>query len=128
MSDIDIPTNYTFNLNTVDCFDFCVRVTEIPTIKLDTIKTDSKIDAKTDSKIDAKTDSKLDAKTDSIIRIKELPVIRLKMGMDPTRIHAPLNYTFGVAVLGMQLLSFDICGEGMVIIEDYKPHKTEECA
>ena len=124
MSDIDIPTNYTFHLDTVDCFDVCLK--ELPVIKLEAAIKEIPV-IKTESKMDAKTDSKIDAKTDSSISIKELPVIRLRVGMDPTRIHMPLGYKFGVAVLGMQLLSFDICGEGMVIIEDYKPHKTEEC-
>ncbi len=121
MGSPSIPNPWNLNMNLAGGLDMDLDNIHIKEVNLPIIKLE------TDSKLDAKTDSKLAATTDSIIRIKELPVIRLKMGMDPTRIHTPLNYKFGVAVLGMQLLSFDICGEGMVIIEDYKPHQTEQC-
>ncbi|HXM50872.1 MAG TPA: hypothetical protein VN956_23720 [Pyrinomonadaceae bacterium] len=119
-----IPTNYTigFNLNTVDCFDFCIKELPVIHLAIDQIPL-----IQTDSKIDAKTDSKIDAKTDSVIRIKELPQIDLQFGVRPTKVHLPMHTTFGLCVLGVQVLCFDICGENMVIIEDYKPLATEKC-
>ena len=47
--------------------------------------------------------------------------------MKPTRVHFPVNLRFGVSSLGLELLSFSVCGESMVIVEDYVPHKTEVC-
>ena len=125
MSDIpSIPDSYTINLINADCFDVCLAVERLPVIHLAVDNIPSII---TDSKIDAKTDSKIDAKTDSVIRIKELPQIDLQLGMRPTRIHFPMDMKFGLCVLGVQLLCFDICGENMLVIEDYKPHATEKC-
>ena len=62
------------------------------------------------------------------IGITELPVIRLEFGMKPTRVHFPTNMKFTVCALGKEVLSFGICGESMVIIEDYHPHQRELCS
>lgn len=63
------------------------------------------------------------------IRIKELPRIELNLqtSMKPTRVHVPVNLRFGLSSLGMELLAFCICGETMMIVEDYVPHRTEIC-
>ena len=73
--------------------------------------------------------SKVDMGLDDI-RIKELPRIDLHVetAMKPTRIHFPVNLRFGLCTLGIELLAFCVCGESMVIVEDYVPHKTEVCA
>ena len=148
MSDIpSIPQDYTIHLDTdPDIFsDIRINQIQLPIIKLEAstpnpIKTDSKIDGKLNVGLDniriekiplIKTDSKVDAKLDvglDNIRVKELPVVHLRFGAEPARLHAPAHWDFGVSVLGLRLLSFDVCGESMVVIEDYKPHKTEECA
>lgn len=64
------------------------------------------------------------------IRIKELPRIELsaEIGIKPTRIHNPVDLKFCLALFGLEILSFAICGESMTIIEPYKPHKTEQCS
>lgn len=118
MGSPSIPNPWTFNIHTDDDLLSDIHIKELPLIKLE---------AKTDSKLEAKTDSKIDAKTDSVIRIKELPQIDLQFGMRPTRIHLPMNMKFGLCLLGVQLLCFDICGENMLVIEDYKAHGTEKC-
>lgn len=63
------------------------------------------------------------------IRIKELPRIDLNVvtAMKPTRVHLPVNLRFGLCTLGVELLAFHVCGESMVVVEDYVPHKTEVC-
>ena len=73
-----------------------------------------------------KTESKVE--TDSSISIMKLPQIDLQLGMRPTRVHMPVGLKFCVSLLGMPLVSFDVCGESMVIVEDYTPHRTELCA
>ena len=150
MSDIELPTSFTLTLHTDDDLLSDIKITQLPDIHVKdllsdvrikelpeiTLHTDDdllsnirikelptiKLDAKTDSKVDAKLDLGLDN-----IRVKELPVVRLKFGVDPTRVHMPAGWKFGVSVLGLQLFSFDVCGESMVVVEDYKPHKTEQC-
>ena len=47
--------------------------------------------------------------------------------MKPTRVHFPVNLHFGLSSLGLQLLNITICGESMIVVEDYVPHKTEIC-
>lgn len=72
------------------------------------------------------TDSTLDLGLDNI-RIAELPPVQLELAVRPVRVHLPLNYTFCLELFGVRLFKFSICGEGMVISEDYKPHATERC-
>jgi hypothetical protein len=102
-----------------------IRIKEIGPVSLASISTltsDSKVTS--DSKLTS--DSKVDLGLDDI-RIKELPRIDLQFSMKPTRVHFPVNLHFGLSSLGFELLGFNICGESMVIIEDYVPHKTEIC-
>jgi hypothetical protein len=63
------------------------------------------------------------------IRIKELPRIdlRIETAMKPTRVHLPVNLRFGLSTLGVELLAFCVCGETMMVVEDYVPHRTEIC-
>jgi hypothetical protein len=63
------------------------------------------------------------------LAITELPQINLSadIGIKPTRIHNPAHFTFCISFLGFELLSFDLCGEAMTIIEPYLPHKMEIC-
>ncbi|HET9934551.1 MAG TPA: hypothetical protein VFQ35_27795 [Polyangiaceae bacterium] len=72
------------------------------------------------------TDSKVDLGLDNI-RIAELPPVQLELAVRPVRVHLPLNYTFSLELFGYRLFKFSICGEGMVVTEDYKPHATERC-
>jgi len=62
------------------------------------------------------------------IGITELPTIRLEFGMKPTRVHFPTNMKFTVCALGKEVLSFGVCGESMIVIEDYHPHQRELCS
>jgi len=73
-----------------------------------------------------KTDSKVDLGLDNI-RIAEFPPIQLELAVRPVRVHLPLNYTFSLELFGIKLFKFSICGEGMVVSEDYKPHASERC-
>jgi hypothetical protein len=61
------------------------------------------------------------------IGITELPTIRLEFGMKPTRVHFPTNMKFTVCAFGKEMLSFGVCGESMIVIEDYHPHQREQC-
>ena len=79
--------------------------------------------------INTNSTAKIDLGLDNIgIDIKHIPRIDLQFGMREQRYHWPINLKFGLCVLGLQLLCFDICGENMFIVEDFKRHKTEECA
>lgn len=74
------------------------------------------------------TNSTVDLGLDNI-HIKELPRIELstEIGIKPTRIHNPVDLKLCISLLGLEILSFEMCGESMTIIEPYVPHKTEEC-
>jgi hypothetical protein len=127
MSAPDIPNPWSFYIHTDDDLLSDIHIKEMPTIKLETTIKEPIPVIKTESKMEAKTDNKIDAKTDSVISIKELPRIDLQFGLRPQRYHMPVNLRFGMSIMGMQLLSFDICGETMFVSEDYKAHKSEEC-
>ena len=117
--DIKIPQNYTIAVSgglDVDLND--IHIKEIAPI---TLTSDSSV--KSDSKVDLKSDSKVDLGLDNI-RIKEIP----RIAFNPTRIHSPVNLRFGLCALGFEVLAFTVCGESMVIVEDYQPHQTEVCA
>jgi predicted metalloprotease len=96
-----------------------VGLTQLPTVNL-AVKELPLI--QTDSKLNAKIDAGLDN-----IRITELPPIQLEFSFKPIRLHFPLNYTFSIELCGFRLFKFSLCGEGMVISEDYQPRKTESC-
>jgi hypothetical protein len=61
------------------------------------------------------------------IRINSLPKIQLEFSMRPLRVHLPLHYTFCIELFGIQLFKFSLCGEGMVVTEDFQPHPSERC-
>lgn len=63
------------------------------------------------------------------IRITQLPKIELdtRLSLKPTRVHLPVNYRLSIGLLGYELLGIALCGEGMVITEDYQKHIAEEC-
>ena len=144
MSAPDIPKDYTLASTTtvgggLDVGLDDIRIKELVPIAITTdnkIAADSKLTSEsrltsegrvtTESKLTS--DSKVDLGLDDI-RIKELPRIdlRLETSMKPTRIHFPVNLRFGLQTLGLELLAFSVCGESMVVIEDYVPHKTEMC-
>jgi len=149
MSAPSIPTDYTIHIENVnDNLLDNIHIKEVQPITLQgpggtAIKTESKMEGgtnpiKTESKVEGganpiKTESKIEGgvdpiKTDSSISIMKLPQIDLQFGMRPTRLHMPVGLKFCVSLLGMPLVSFDVCGESMVIVEDYKPHRTELCA
>jgi hypothetical protein len=73
-----------------------------------------------------RTNSKVDLGLDNI-RIQELPPIRFELSFKPLRVHFPLNYSFCLELLGIRLFKFSVCGEGMVVTEDYQPRATERC-
>lgn len=127
MGDVNIPDKYTINSTTavsgaLDLDLDNIRIKEIAPISLtstSTLTSDSKLTST--SKVDMGLDD---------IRIKELPRIDLHVetAMKPTRIHFPVNLRFGLCTLGIELLAICVCGESMVVVEDYVPHKTEVCA
>lgn len=68
-----------------------------------------------------------DSKVTTTSRV-EMGDIRIRIVQIPSvRVHMPMHYDFGVSVMGMELLSFSLCGESMVITEPYRPGECEEC-
>jgi hypothetical protein len=120
MSAPKIPTNYTITSTAtlggaLDLDLDNIRIKEVAPINL---TSNSKLTS--DSKVDMGLND---------IRIKELPRIDLNLqaAMKPTRVHFPVNLRFGLCAMGIELLAFCVCGESMVVVEDYVPHKTEVC-
>lgn len=52
------------------------------------------------------------------MRIKEIPNIRA---------HLPADFSVGLSLLGMELMSVRLCGEAQVITEPYLPNPCERC-
>ena len=103
---------------------FNLEVTQLPTLD---IKSDS--DLRTTSTLDTNSSlnstSSLDVSLD--LRITELPRIDLQFGFRPMRFHFPLNYRFCISLFGFRIFELETCGEAMVVSEDYRPLKSEEC-
>lgn len=116
---VDMPTEYTIHSTLSGSLDMDLDNIRIKEIAPVTLSTDSNLNST----------STMDMGLDDIgISVKELPRIRLEVAMKPTRIHFPVNYKFGLCTMGMELFAFCVCGESMVIVEDYHPHSTEHCA
>lgn len=73
-----------------------------------------------------RSDSKLDLGLDDI-RIRELPKIALEFAFRPIRAHFPLQYSFCLELCGFQVFKFSVCGESMVVAEEYVPRAAERC-
>jgi hypothetical protein len=98
-----------------------IRIKEIPVIRMDnTIKGDS------NNPVVLNSNNTVDLGLDNI-QITKLPQINLQLSTKPTRVHFPVNYKLGFGTMGMEIFSMNLCGESMVVIEDYIPHSTEEC-
>ena len=98
-----------------------IRIKEIPTIRMEsTLKGDST------NPVVMHSDSKVDLGLDNI-QITKLPQINLQLSAKPTRMHFPVNYKLSFGAMGFEFFSMNVCGESMVVIEDYFPHATEEC-
>lgn len=98
-----------------------IRIKELPVIKMEnTVKGDSQ------NPVVLNSNSKVDLGLDNI-QITKLPQINLQLSAKPTRVHFPVNYKFSFGSLGMELFSLKVCGESMVILEDYIPHGSETC-
>jgi hypothetical protein len=120
MSTPGLPNPWTVNSHVSGALDLIlddIRIKELPVIDLKSALT-------SDSRVTS--DSKVDMGLDNI-RIKELPRIELEFGMKPTRVHMPTHYKFCLALLGFEVFQVALCGESMVIIEPYFPHRTESC-
>lgn len=50
--------------------------------------------------------------------IKEIPSVRG---------HLPADFSVGLSLLGMELLSVRLCGEAQIITEPYRPNPCERC-
>ena len=104
-----------------------IKINNIPKITVDAGLSDIRL--KEFPKDPLKTDSKVDMGLNDI-RITQLPKIELdaQFSVKPTRVHLPMNYRLSIGVMGYELLGFALCGEGMIITEEYQKHTTEECA
>lgn len=133
MSGPSIPSSYTINSasninGSLDVGLDDIQIKQLPAIVLNstsTLKSTSELTSKSELTSNSTVDLGLDD-----IRVKELPPIdlRLQTSMKPTRIHFPLNITLAICGMGNELLSFSVCGESMVVVEDYVPRRTEECS
>jgi hypothetical protein len=119
---IPIPDTYTFEIDVRQLPPINVGVSKI-NIGLDQI--DLKLEPITITPLELKIDpldiklEPLDIKVEPLdmsFRIKELPSMR---------VHFPVDYRFCVALLGTELMSLSICGQGQVITEPYVPNPCE---
>lgn len=127
MSSPDIPQHYWTDVDltlggSVDMGLDDIRINHIAPITLGT--TNSLTSTSTLTSTSAVTTS-----NDISLSVEKLPRIQLDvtMAMRPTRVSFPVNYKFGVKSMGMELFCFHVCGESMMIVEDYVPRPAELC-
>ena len=127
MSAPSIPNPWTINTisNVSGSLDVGLDDIQIKQLPVITLNSTSDLTSKSQLTSTSTVDLGLDD-----IRIKELPQIDLHVqtSMKPTRIHFPINIKLAICGMGNELLSFSLCGESMVVVEDYVPHRTEECS
>lgn len=87
-------------------------------------------------------DINIDKLPDIHIDVDKLPKIQL--GLDPVTLnpvdlnlsikqipnirgHLPADFSVGICILGMELLSVKLCGEAQIITEPYVPNPCERC-
>jgi len=66
----------------------------------------------------------------SNVHIKELPRLDVNVALTQipdVRAHLPAHYKLGIALFGVEILSFSLCGESQVITEKYVPRRMEVC-
>lgn len=121
MSSPDIPQHYWTDVDltlggSVDMGLDDIRINHIAPITLGTTSTLTSTSALTTTNAVA-------------LSVERLPRIQLDvtMAMRPTRVSFPVNYKFGVKSMGMELFCFHVCGESMMIVEDYVPRPAELC-
>lgn|GEM_PF-4510278 len=109
---IPIPDTYTFEIDVRQLPPINVGVTQIPKINIGLDQIDLKLEPITITPFELKIDpldiklEPLDIKVEPLdmsFRIKELPSMR---------VHFPVDYRFCVALLGTELMSLSICGQG----------------
>ena len=119
---VDIPNSYTVTLapqplqtgvtvSGVGLND--IHIKEIPHITLDPVTLNANIAV---TEIPHIT---LDPVTlNANIAITEIPSLR---------VHMPARFDFGISLLGLEVLTFSLCGEAMIITEPYVPNECEIC-
>lgn len=127
---VRVPELAPFSLGVTEFPDIHFGVTELPDIRfgvteLPDVNLNAALSVLRLPTIKVETDSDVDLKLD--VCVSCLPQIDLQFGLRPMRFHFPLNYRFCINLFGINVFSFEACGEGMVIAEDYKPHKREGC-
>ncbi|MFE8072701.1 hypothetical protein QQM79_16710 [Marinobacteraceae bacterium S3BR75-40.1] len=123
---VRVPQLAPINIGVTQFPEISVGVTELPDVNVNAALSVLQLPTfrvETDSRV--QTDSDVDLNLD--VRVRELPRIDLQFGFRPMRFHFPLNYRFCLTLFGINILSFETCGEGMVVAEDYKPRKSEGC-
>ena len=104
-----IPTHFSVDLAGIPS-NFHVSVDSLPTITLDIHPLTVELKP---------VDVTLELKpVDVSLRLKEIPSIRA---------HLPVDFHLGICVLGFELASLSLCGEGQVITEPYHPNPCEVC-
>jgi hypothetical protein len=115
-----IPTSYTHTVLvgssgstvSVDADLDNIRVKELPRIELGDIKVFWEKIPRIELSADTVSTVNLN------LAIKEIPDVRT---------HLPSHYDFGVSILGVDVVSFSVCGESQLITEKYVPRLTEKC-
>ncbi len=87
---------------------FDIAVTQLPKIQLG-------VDPITLNPVTATMELK---PLDLNVSLKELP---------ERRTHLPANFSVGLSVLGVDLMSVRLCGEAQMVSENYRPNPCERC-
>jgi hypothetical protein len=117
---VDIPTNYDVSVSVDPPFPpmAITSVGPVGPVTVAGIPDTFHIDIDKLPKIQIGVDPLEIKPVDVSLRLKELPSIRG---------HLPADFSAGLSVLGMELISLRLCGEAQIITEPFDPNPCEIC-
>lgn len=135
MSGPDIPSTYTFKIKTDPDIDMNTTVggtlntTGSVSMSIDPVTTIMKGDP--DQPVTTRSDVAMDLKNFPRLTLQDVYDL-IDATRPRIRVRAPVQLNFGLSVfplslLGVDALTFSICGEPQLIVQDYVPNAYERC-
>lgn len=114
--------------------DMSLDVSSMPTLTIEPTTVDSNVTlaGEVTSNVNLAITDIADTNSTVNLAITELPPVTSTVNLaikeiPQVRAHFPAHYTLGISVLGIEVLTFSVCGESQAITEPYRPRPMERC-